>query len=243
MTEIKRHPGNRIMGKGYARALRVVFNGFATWKTIAADLNLGRRTAQDLCGAFCDAGLAHVLTYVRATGNARTAATAIYAFGPGTDAIRPPGGTVRKPGPLPVELLTFCNGVKDLMVASHNGKTFSDAVGYSHRTGREVLRALKAEALIHIDGYTPHATGGDGYPTYTWGPDQADVRKRAPQPAHVLWARGNAVKKEKLAHTRLLRAMVLAKPIDGRSCAQNPAHFPKGQGSRAAAPKSEPVPV
>lgn len=240
MSEPKRHPGNRIMGKGYAQALRVVFEGFATWATVAARLNIGRLTSQRMCRAFCDQGLCHVVAYVR-YGESRGATTALYAFGPGTPAPRPPGGTDPTPRAPGIELLTFCNGVKDLMVASHTGKSFSEAVGYSPRTGRDVLRALKAEGLIHIDGYAPHATGGDGYPTYTWGPGLPDKRKRDPQPAHLLWARGNAVKKQKLAHARLLRAMVLAKPLDGRSCASNPAHFPKGHGARIASP--EPVTV
>lgn len=242
MTAIKRHPGNRIMSKGYATALRVIYDGFATWATVAARLNIGRLTSQRLCRAFCDQGLCHVIAYVR-SGDARGPTTALYAFGPGKNAPRPRGGTDQMPRAPGIELLTFCNAIKELTLGSHNGKTIAEAVGYSPRTARDTLRALKAERLIHVDGFPPMATGGDGYPTYTWGPDKPDVRKRAPQPAHVLWARGNAVKKEKLAQARLMRAMVLAKPLDGRSCAKNTAHFPKGHGARAAAQKSEPVSV
>lgn len=226
MTEQKRTPGSRLMGAGYARALGLIVRHGATWALLAEGLNVARISAQRLAHAFHDAGLCHIAEF-KVIGKDTRARTPVYVFGAGVDAEWPGGSRARKRRPLPVELLTFCNGIKALMQGSFHGKAFAEVSGLSPRTARDVLRALRAEKLIYIESYSEHATGGDGFPCFAWGPGVDDKPKRKPQSKRSLWMKHNRIKAERLAHARMLQTMVLAKPLDGR-------RRPREQAAQAA---------
>lgn len=226
MTEQKRTPGSRLMGAGYARALGLIVRHGATWALLAEGLNLGRATAQRLAHGFHDAGLCHIAAFKVLGKDARTRSP-VYVFGPGEDAEWPGGDRPRTRRPIPIELLTFCNGIKALMQGSYHGKAFAEACGLGLRTARDVLRALRDEQLIYIESYSEHATGADGYPCFAWGPGIADKPKRKPQSKRALWEKHNRIKAARRAHARMLQTMVLAKPLDGR-------RRPREQAAQAA---------
>ena len=216
-------PGKRLLAPGYAKALRGIHDDVATtWFDLAELLKTDRMTAQRLLHGFHDVGLTRIVGYA-CPGSDGKSRTAVYALGAGPDAPHPGIPRRRKPSAPGIELLTFINAVKELMHASHCGKTLAEEVGYSPRTALDTLRTLKAVKLIHIDGFTVHASGGDGYPTYTWGPDKSDKPKRKPQEARALWLRGNQVKAKKRVQARILAAIVNATPIDRRAAAAREA--------------------
>jgi len=214
MTILK--PGQRFTATGYAHALAVSVAGGATWHTVAAAMQTERMTAQRICNAFHRTGLTHIVGWHVVNGNAR-ARTPIYAFGTGDDVQWPGGGRKQTRNRTPIELLTFANTIKALMIESHLGTTLAEEVGCSPRRARETIAALKSHGLVYIAEYELRENGGTGFPLYAWGPGKADKRKPKPKTKSELYSRHNAIKSQRRAFTKLMRGLATGKPQDGRT--------------------------
>ena len=210
--------GQRLLHPGYARALRLIVNGGATWRTLAADgAGMNRMSAQRLMRSFHATGLTHIVGW-QVESDARARAP-IYAIGTGPDVPWPGGERRSRRVKIPIELLTFINAVKALQEDHLNGLQLSEQSGYSPRTARDVIRSLRKNKLVHIAGHQDRLRAGPGYPLYTWAPGRPDKPKPVPPSAREHWTKYNRMRSARRMQAAQMRAIVLAAPMDRRTSA------------------------
>lgn len=212
----KRLKGQRIMGAGYAKALRVIVDGGATWREVGAAVGVERITAQTLCRGFHRQQLTHISAWKVGEGDARNRAP-IYAFGPGEDVPWPAGDRPVMNKRTPPELLAFCALVKELMLDAYHGKGMADTIGGTPRTVRNHIRELHKLKLAYIAGYDDRSVAGTGYPLFAWGPGKSDKPKPKPIPKRELWNHHNAVRSARRKQSKVLHGLVTGRSLDGRS--------------------------
>lgn len=211
----KRKSGNRLLGPGYAQALRVFVNGRASWLDIAAACGVTRGAAQALCHGMRRQKLIHVVDWYRKFSRGG-GWTPIYAFGPGVNMPHPlPSFTVSQKS-TPSELLAFCDLVKTMQGTAWHAKGLAVALDQCERTVRRTMKAMHALRLIHVEDFDHRKNGGYGYALYQWGPDQEDMKKPARQSKRAIWTRNNQVQAARRQQVMLMHAMVLGVSMDKR---------------------------
>lgn len=213
-TKPKRAAGNRLLGPGYAEALRVIANGPATWRDVMEQCGTNRANSQAVCHGFRRQRITHTARWAKIPGKGKQW-TPVYELGEGADAPCPVNLRQSK-APTKYELLAFCGLVKALQFDSWHCKGVAEHLGQCERTVRRTLKAMHALRLIHIDDYIHRSCGGLGYGLYTWGPDLPDAKKPAPKTKRQVWTQNNAIASARRKHALLTHGMVRGVSLDGR---------------------------
>jgi len=209
-----RAAGNRLLGPGYAQALRVFVDGKATWRDVAHRCGVSRAAAQSLCHGFSRQRLIHVVEWFNPPGKGQQW-TPVYVFGEGPNA--PPPVPVRtSKAPTKFEILGFCHLIQQLQLNAWHAKHVAAETGQCEAAVRRTMRALHALRLICIDDYAIRRNGGHGYPLWTWGVDVEDAKKPRPIPRQQAWTANNAKIRQRRKHAALVHGMVLGVSLDGR---------------------------
>lgn len=217
MTEAikpRRAGGDRLLGPGYAEALRVFANGPATWHAVMQRCGTSRSTTQSVCHGFRRQRLTHIASWMKPPGKGQMW-TPVYALGEGVNAPHPLGKPHPK-APTKYELLAFCELIHALHLDSWHCKGVSAHLGQCERTVRKALKALHALRLIHIDDYAHRSISGLGAPLFTWGPDLPDMKKPPPKTARTVWEKSNAAYSARRQQVMLMHGMVRGVSLDGR---------------------------
>lgn len=217
MTETiksRRTAGDRLLGPGYAEALRVFVEGPATWREVMARCGTNRATTQSVCHAFRRQRLTHIARWSKLPGKGQQW-TPVYELGEGVNVPHPLGMPQAK-APTPYELLAFCELIHALQFDSWHCKGVSAHLGQCERTVRRTLRALHALRLIHIDDYIHRSYGGLGAGLFTWGPDEPDLKKPAPKTKRQVWEKSNAIHSGRRQQVMLMHGLVHGVSLDGR---------------------------
>lgn len=226
---MSRTVGSRILHPGYAKALKMIVFGGATWAQIAAALDVNRLTAQRLVRCFHQAGMAHISGWA-IDGPTAKSRKQVYSFGPGVDVLWPGGERPKRPLRMPVELLTFCHAIKALQADLHHGSSLAAETGMGMRNARGLLRALHECRLIYIADFEARRIGGTGAAMYAWGPRKKDKQKPVPATKQERWTANNARRAIKAHALRLSHAVVKGFPMDKRTAAYKAAN---AQGAAA----------
>ena len=218
-----RKPGNRLLGPGYALALRVFADAPATWREVAARCNVNRQTAQLLCHGFRRQGLTHIVEWRRVRVDSRHYLAPVYALGDGDDVPNPAylHGSQARTRP---ELLAFCQVVRELQQGGPwHAAGLARHLGCSPTALRATMRRLHELRLTRIEEYRPRHGGGPAIAYTGWGPDMRDTPRPAPQSPRELSKRHNKVAYARQRQIKLLHAMVRGVAVTGRKAAANDA--------------------
>jgi hypothetical protein len=215
-TPAKRTPGARLLGAGYALALRAIADGGATWHTVAERCGVRGLSARTLVHGMRTQGVIYVCGWVQVPSGRRRQWTAVYALGPGQDV--PPTVFLRAwSGLTPPELRGFCDLVAALKMDSWHGKGLADYLGQSVRVVRNTVRVMHKLRLVRIESFMDRA-GRPGVrpPLFTWGPDTKDAPRPKRRTDKEVWQYHNAIRAARAREAKLLHAMVHGVAMDGR---------------------------
>lgn len=202
-----RHVGSRLHWSGYAKIMRLLVDGQVSWPTVNEACNIERReTTHRILYKLRASGLAHIAAWEMDNGDARSRRPA-FTFGPGVDVPRPGGERYRGRGTPAPEMLAFIVAVRALQDEPLHGKGLADLTGQIPRTARNLLKALHAERLVHIDHYQDRGRFGAGAPLYAWAPGEPDAKKPRPQTLKALWTKRNNYRATRNATARVMRAL------------------------------------
>jgi hypothetical protein len=215
MSSQRRNPGETLSGADFARALRALVDGPVSWRELGATANVQRQSAQAMAHGLHRQGLAHIARWDRVPVGRRVQWTAVYAFGPGVDAVAPSkqGGSSKV---TPALLRAFCDLVKALQLDSWHKRGLADYLGQDVKAVRVSVDALHKLRLVRVDDYLHRAAAGARPPLFTWGPDQKDAPKPRARSATEHHRHHTALRSARRQHAALMHAMVLGVSLDGR---------------------------
>jgi hypothetical protein len=216
---MKRTQGQRLLGGGYAQALRVFADGDATYHAVLERCGVTRQTAQGICHAFHKHGLTHIAEWRRMVVNTRGYLTPVYRLGEGEDAPRPPYMRESK-ARTPVELLAFCHQIKALQDRTWHARGLAIHFGCSPRVMSNTIRKLRELRLVHIEEYKPRKGGGPGIALFGWGVDLRD-NPRPKKSGATVYQQHNKVLYDRTQQIKLLHAMVRGVRVTGRRAAND----------------------
>jgi hypothetical protein len=216
----KRNPGKRMLGPGYAHALRQ-FAGPVSWLDLAERCDVSRATAQSIVHAFRRHGLVHVVEWKRVKPGKAQRLTPVCILGAGEDVPHPGVQRAGSSKPTPPELLTFCLMVKAMQADNYHGAGLANLFGIRPKTARGILKALHrsepgAPNIVAVMDYDHRPRSGPGYPLYGYAPGENDMPKPRRQTKRELWTRHNAQAASRRDTVKLLHAMVRGVSLDGR---------------------------
>lgn len=199
--------GTRLLWNGYAKIIRLMIDKPVSWVEVCAHANIARReSAHKILYGLKYAGLCYIIDWDMDNADARSRRP-VFAWGKGSDVPWPTGERKRKRRVAPTELLAMIVAIRALMEDPQNGKMLVLKTGTVPRTARNILRALHAYRLIHIDHFQDRGTCGAGYPLFLWGPDQPDAIKPRRQSERVLWTKHNHYRKVRNATANLMHVI------------------------------------
>lgn len=201
-----RTPGKRLLGPGYAEALRVFADGPATWRDVAERLGTRRQSAQAVCHGFCKQGLIHIAEWTRVKVESRQYLTPVYVLGEGENAPNPVYTRESKARVRP-ELLAFCQLIRELQDAPWHAAALSKHLGCSVRSLRVTMKRLHALKLTRIEEWKPRQGGGPAIGLTGWGPDIRDTPRPPKLSVQEMRRKHNRLFTERRRQIKLLHAM------------------------------------
>ncbi len=196
----------RLSLAGYAKLLKVVVRGGATWRSVSKKTGARRLSVQRILHYWNDVGLIHVRGW-EIPGGVMQARCPIYKFGPGVN-VPWPGGMLPRKTQVRADLTMFTAVVRALMAGPCLLADVVEEAGISRSACAELVKLLHTDLrLIYVADYHERPQRGQGHPMYRWGPGKRDKERRAPLSAQELSRLGNrrlAAKKRVLMHQHRL---------------------------------------
>jgi len=202
MTKPTGNSSGRLSLAGYARILKIVVRGGATWRSVAKKTGARRLTVQRILNYWTDVGLIHVRAWDIPDGDVRSRCP-IYKFGQGTN-VPWPGGSPPHKTRVRADLTMFTAVVRALMAGPCLLIDVVDEAGISRSACTELMKLLHTTLrLVYIADYQERPKRGQGHPMYRWGPGKPDKEKRAPlsdKELSRLGSQRNAARRRTLKH-------------------------------------------
>ena len=162
---------------GFPAIVRLLVDGIDGRGVDSNDLRalfgIDKKTARYCLRYLYHAKMAHVTEWT-ASGNATIPR---FRFGAGQDAPchkRAYGLSYIRPT---MDFITFKSIYEELQATAHYGSSLSEAIGNNDDVCRAMLQKMHGLRLAYIAEYTKTPTGGDLFPKYLWGIDEADIKK------------------------------------------------------------------
>jgi hypothetical protein len=180
---MKRTVGQRVSLDGYAKILAVIAAGDARSDAVSAAILMQYDRCERVLQWMEYFGAIHVCDWHITKETRVRRAVPVYRMGDGESVPKPFGRRrLQRPGrSVPVELMAFCDAVKELQAECHHGRSLAEATGLNQQTCRRLMRNLKLHGLAFIEQYEARNVGGFGYPMYRFGLNRQDARKPKPK--------------------------------------------------------------
>lgn len=219
MSKRPRYSGRRLGWTGYATILRDLQRLPTTAQEIAVRHDVQLQTARRVMARLHELRAVHVLTWTRP--NVRGSSIPVWAFGPGTDAVRPepPSGTPRQPLSRATALPELVQVVQMLRLLEREpiSKTaLSAAVGSQWGNVGRFVEHCRSIGLVRIADWEQRIRGGAPAALYQLG-SGPDVKRPARQDRREVERRSRQARLAKANTVRLIAATAAPTSITGRA--------------------------
>lgn len=221
MTKRPRYSGRRLGWSGYATILRDLQRQPTTAQEIAVRHDVQLQTARRVMARFHELRAVHIQSWTRP--HVRGCSIPVWAFGTGTDAIRPepPSGTPRQPLSRSTSLPELVQVVQMLRLLEREpiSKTaLSAEVGSQWGNVGRFVEHCRAIGLVRIADWDQRIRGGAPAALYQLG-SGPDAKRPARQDRREVERRSRLARQAKAQTARLIAATAAPPTMTGRAWA------------------------